>query len=255
MAPPASLRATLRALVPGPGRGPLRRLRLALLPAAMPRLVRRHHLGELLRALDAQAPAAPGPAPGPRHGPRSGPAPARGLLESLALGRTTCLYRSLAAFASRRAAGEPVQFLIGVRVEAGEVLAHAWLERAGEPLDEPEPPRSRFAVAFTYPGARGAGTAREDPMHGRRTSQDAILTELHDGTGVLLDLRGKFYFTLNRTGVAIWKQLSAGAPADAAALADRIAEEFDAPSAEVVRRDVEAMLATLEQEGLLVGPA
>jgi len=81
--------------------------------------------------------------------------------------------------------------------------------------------------------------------------RDVILTELKDGTGVLLDLRSKFYFTLNCTGVAVWKLLAAGEVADPGGLARRIAEEFDAPAPAAVEADVAALLAELEAEGLL----
>ena len=83
-------------------------------------------------------------------------------------------------------------------------------------------------------------------------SQDVILTELHDGSGVLLDLKSKFYFTLNRTGVAVWKLLAAGEPASAEALGERIAQQFDAPAVEDVQRDVAALLRELETEGLIL---
>jgi hypothetical protein len=82
-------------------------------------------------------------------------------------------------------------------------------------------------------------------------SKDVLLTELQDGTGMLLDLESKFYFTLNRTGVAVWKLLAAGEAPRADAIADKIAEQFAAPAIDVVRRDVEALLADLQRDGLL----
>jgi hypothetical protein len=44
-----------------------------------------------------------------------------------------------------------------------------------------------------------------------RRSPDVLLTEMGDGTGVLLHLGTKFYYTLNATGVAVWRALSGGA--------------------------------------------
>jgi Coenzyme PQQ synthesis protein D (PqqD) len=70
-------------------------------------------------------------------------------------------------------------------------------------------------------------------------SRDVILTEMKDGTGVLLDLESKFYFTLNVTGVAVWKLLASGEAETAAELAARIA------------RDFAALLAELGAEGLV----
>ena len=74
---------------------------------------------------------------------------------------------------------------------------------------------------------------------------------MKDGTGVLLDLRSKFYFTLNDTGVAVWKLIAAGEAVEARVLAERIARKFDAPSVEAVEADVKALLEELEAEGLL----
>ncbi|MGA8890147.1 MAG: PqqD family protein [Anaeromyxobacteraceae bacterium] len=84
-------------------------------------------------------------------------------------------------------------------------------------------------------------------------SRDVILTEMKDGSGVLLDLKSRFYFTLNETGVAAWKLIASGEATTARALAERIARDFDAPSVEAVEADVGALLAELAAEGLLAG--
>jgi Transglutaminase-like superfamily/Coenzyme PQQ synthesis protein D (PqqD) len=240
----AALRATVRALAPAPGRAPLGFLRRAALNVALPALLQQHHLGDLLEALD---PLAGGPG-----APSAAPAEGRRVLDALRRRRTTCLYRALAGFASLRAGGDPVQLLIGVRVDRGELLAHAWLARDGQPIGERDDPRSIYAVAFAYPEGRGAPGAAEERVNMGAASQDVILTELQDGSGVLLDLKSKFYFTLNRTGVAVWKLLAAGEPASAEALGERIARQFDAPAVEDVQRDVAALLRELETEGLIL---
>ena len=85
-------------------------------------------------------------------------------------------------------------------------------------------------------------------------TRNVILTEMKDGSGMLLDLQTRFYFTLNATGVAAWKLLASGEATTPRALAERIAREFDAPSVEAVEADVEALLADLDAEGLLAGP-
>ncbi len=92
-------------------------------------------------------------------------------------------------------------------------------------------------------------------MAGKPSTRNVILTEMKDGTGVLLDLESRFYFTLNATGVATWKLLASGEATTARALAERLARDFDAPSVDAVERDVEALLAELAAEGLLGGPA
>ena len=229
-------RAALRFLAPDSPRAPAAGLRRAVLVAIMPRLLRRHHVLDLLEMLDGDGTAG---------------ADARKVVDGLRRRSTTCLYRSLAGFASLRGAGEPVRFVIGVRVDEGDVVAHAWLERDGEPVGEPSDPRHRFAVAFAYPPEGGGPTRTEGSMPNGTASRDVILTEMKDGTGVLLDLESKFYFTLNATGVAVWKLLASGEAETAAELAARIARDFDAPSLEAVEADVAALLAELSAEGLI----
>ncbi|MEI6225866.1 MAG: lasso peptide biosynthesis B2 protein [Deltaproteobacteria bacterium] len=235
---PSGARTALRFLAPGTS-GPASRLRRALLVALMPRLVRRHHVVELLEMLDGDGTAG---------------ADARKVVDGLRRRPTTCLYRSLAGFASLRGAGEPVRFVIGVRVDDGEVVAHAWLERNGEPVGEPTDPRDRFAVAFVYPPQGGGRTRMEGGMAESLSSKDVILTEMKDGTGVLLDLKSKFYFTLNATGVVVWKLLASGEAKTARELAERIAKDFEAPSMEEVEKDVGLLMKELEAEGLIGGP-
>jgi hypothetical protein len=165
------------------------------------------------------------------------------------------LYRSLAGYARLRSAGEDVRFVIGVCLDGGDLLAHAWLERAGEPLGEPEDPRRRYAVAFAHPGRPAEEVPAVIPTTQARPSPDVLLTELADGTGVLLDLKTKFYFTLNRTGVAVWKLLAAGKGmgTSSEALAEALARDFEGTPAGV-RDDVEALVRELTDEGLLLPP-
>lgn len=56
----------------------------------------------------------------------------------------TCLPRSLALQALLRRHGIEADLRIGVRREAGELRAHAWIEQAGSPLGEPEDVELRF---------------------------------------------------------------------------------------------------------------
>jgi len=67
-----------------------------------------------------------------------------------------------------------------------------------------------------------------------------LLTELADGTGVLLHLETKFYYTLNPTGVEVWKALGGGAKTERE-VAAKISEEFD----------VSAVLSMMLSEGLV----
>ncbi|MEA2563806.1 MAG: hypothetical protein QOH06_5310 [Acidobacteriota bacterium] len=51
----------------------------------------------------------------------------------------TCLPRALALQALLRRNGIPAELRIGVRREAGDLQAHAWIEAAGSPVGEPSP--------------------------------------------------------------------------------------------------------------------
>ena len=233
----------------------LRILRHRLL---LPLLLRRGSLPALLERLDAEATAAAG-------GPSPGEAPLRGqAVESLVAGlmrplrfwRTTCLWRSLAGYGALRAAGADVRFLIGVRVDgAGELFAHAWLERGGRPALGAPRPEEGYQVAFAWP-ADPANLPRrtEGRVDGIRPSDEAVLTELKDGTGVLLHLGSRHYYTLNRTGVLLWKLLTQGAARDAAGLAQAIAAAFPGAEPAAVRGDVDALLAELAAERLVALP-
>jgi len=76
-----------------------------------------------------------------------------------------------------------------------------------------------------------------------------LFTEIDDGTGVLLHLDTKFYFTLNATGVVVWKAL-AEPVGDIDAIAARLAAEFRV-TADVARRDVAAILESLVADRLV----
>lgn len=56
----------------------------------------------------------------------------------------TCLPRSLALQALLRRHGIEADLRIGVRREAGELRAHAWVEQAGGPVGEPADVELRF---------------------------------------------------------------------------------------------------------------
>lgn len=92
-------------------------------------------------------------------------------------------------------------------------------------------------------GARGAGLRRAALV----ALMPRMLREIH-----LLDLRTKFYFTLNETGVAVWKMLAPGEPAEPRELAAGIARQFDSPSAVAVEAVVKELLEALHAQGLLL---
>lgn len=82
----------------------------------------------------------------------------------------------------------------------------------------------------------------------------ALFTELDDGTGVLLHLDTKFYYTLNPTAVFVWKALS-GAPArSTSAIAEELTRVFRVER-DVAERDVIAIIAEMLADGLLLEQA
>lgn len=88
-----------------------------------------------------------------------------------------------------------------------------------------------------------------DPTKKVRSSQRCLLTELEDGTGVLLHLDTKFYFTLNDTGVFVWNQLVRDA-SSGYELAEQLSERFEVTADQAVR-DVLSLLEELEVNQLI----
>lgn len=82
-----------------------------------------------------------------------------------------------------------------------------------------------------------------------RPHPKCLLTELDDGTGVVLNLQTKFYHTLNTTAVTLWKALDAGVTAEQA-LAQKLAAEFEVDEPQALA-DIRIALRELEQDGLL----
>jgi hypothetical protein len=76
-----------------------------------------------------------------------------------------------------------------------------------------------------------------------------LLTELADGTGVLLHLETKFYYTLNPTGVEVWKALGSGSNSERS-VAEKISQEFEVDVATAVV-DVHSVLEMMLSEGLV----
>jgi hypothetical protein len=213
------------------------RLRRAALEVLLRSGLRRTTLPALLASLDDAEPAA---------APRSPDPELVGRLREL---RTTCLYRSLAGYAALRARGVDARFVLGVR-RGAELVAHAWLEVDEEPVGETTDPRAAFCVAFSHPHP-SPDTPPEVNVASFRADPEVILTELQDGTGVLLHLGTKFYYALNGTGVVAWKLLAGTEAVDAARLAEALVERFAGITVERARVDVDALLGELQAEGLL----
>jgi len=89
----------------------------------------------------------------------------------------------------------------------------------------------------------------DEPTSGRKTHPKCLLTELEDGTGVVLNLETKFYHTLNSTAVSLWKALEAGVSSQQE-LASKIVSDFEVDE-ETALADVASALEEFEREGLL----
>jgi hypothetical protein len=218
-------------------------LRLLRLRLELPLLFRRTSLPDLLARAESTA-ADPGAADDLQRAVER-------LFRPLRFWRTTCLWRALGGYTALRAAGADVRFLIGVRVDGGELRAHAWLERDGRPSIGAAS-AGAYTVAFAFPADEGTLRPEVRNVSGIAPSQDAVLTQLPDGTGVLLHLDTKFYFTLNRTGVLAWKLLGDAGARDAAELGERLARAFPEADPAAVRADVERLVDELLREKLVV---
>jgi hypothetical protein len=83
-----------------------------------------------------------------------------------------------------------------------------------------------------------------------RPHPKCLLTELEDGTGVILNLETKFYHTLNSTAVTLWKALEAGLVTDRE-LASKLVSEFEVDETQALA-DVQTALGEFKREGLLI---
>jgi hypothetical protein len=218
-------------------------LRVLRLRLRLPLLFRRASLPELLARADAAAAR-------PERLEALEAAVGR-LFRPLRFWPTTCLWRALGGYYVLRAAGADVRFLLGVRMQGEDLVAHAWLERDGRPSIGAPAASEGYAVAFAWPADEGTLGAEARRVPGISPAKDAVLTELRDGTGVLLHLESKHYYTLNRTGVLAWKLLGAAGARDAAELADRLAREFPDADPAAIRSDVAALVGELVREKLL----
>lgn len=80
-----------------------------------------------------------------------------------------------------------------------------------------------------------------------------LCTELADGTAVVLHLDTKFYYTLNPTGLTVWRSLEKG-PQAVDAIVKEIVREYEVDS-DAASKDVTTILRHLLDEGLVeAGP-
>jgi len=77
-----------------------------------------------------------------------------------------------------------------------------------------------------------------------------VFTDLEDGSGVLLDLDSKFYYSLNETGCFMWKAFERKGDLDADKLVDILIREYEVGTKEA-EQDVEEFISSLAKEGLI----
>jgi hypothetical protein len=70
--------------------------------------------------------------------------------------RGGCLTLGLTRYYFLRRAGIDVTLHFGISDPSGDVVAHCWLTRAGEPYLEGTDPRPLYRVMYSFPPARGA---------------------------------------------------------------------------------------------------
>jgi hypothetical protein len=76
-------------------------------------------------------------------------------------------------------------------------------------------------------------------------SSTTVFTPLDDGTGVVLNVDTLVYYRLNRTGVALWKEIEAQNPFTLDDLLPAMCERFEIDRDEA-RREVAAFVERLE---------
>ena len=83
------------------------------------------------------------------------------------------------------------------------------------------------------------------------TKEQTSFTELLDNVeGIILDLDNLHYYTLNSTGLFIWKQLRSGLPQTSEQLSEALSQSFS-QSTDAVAADLTIFLEELEGNGLI----
>jgi hypothetical protein len=81
-------------------------------------------------------------------------------------------------------------------------------------------------------------------------STTTVFTPLDDGTGVLLNLTTLLYYSLNRTGVALWQELERRNPSAIDDLVGSTYSRFDVDE-NFARQHIEAFIGQLEKLGMV----
>lgn len=82
-----------------------------------------------------------------------------------------------------------------------------------------------------------------------RVNNSLIFTLLKDGSGVILRLSDTFFYSLNETGVVIWKEIENGA--GTGEIVRTLCREFEVPEKEAMQ-DITTFLEDLRREKLIM---
>lgn len=81
-------------------------------------------------------------------------------------------------------------------------------------------------------------------------SAPTVFTPLDDGTAVLLNLETLCYYTLNKTGVALWQEIERSSAPTVDLLATALCQRFDVDE-EGARREIIAFITRLAELKML----
>lgn len=90
---------------------------------------------------------------------------------------------------------------------------------------------------------------------GYRIHPSVLFTDLDDGTGVLLHLDSKYYYTLNESGTIIWRTLLEHEGEGEVELADRLATAPFSVDPQALSSDIREMFQEMVREELLLEEA
>ena len=100
--------------------------------------------------------------------------------------------------------------------------------------------------ASTHFGLHGNGTESILRTMLVERSPSTVFTALDDGTGVLLSLETLLYYSLNSTGVAVWREIELNSPRAVDLLVIAICKRFDVDE-ERARRGIVAFVTRLAE--------
>ena len=83
-----------------------------------------------------------------------------------------------------------------------------------------------------------------------KAGKSVVFTDLDDGSGVLLNLENKFYYSLNSTGSFIWRLLEEKEELTEDKVLEAVMENFEVERQEA-ELDVKEFMEELSKEGLI----